>query len=58
MIPKYAISNLDTQIIKHCIKQTHEQVKGAILDWKGIKSEDKPKLITLLQETGLPYTKT
>jgi D-aminoacyl-tRNA deacylase len=57
MIPKYALSQIDTEILRQCVEKTLEEVDSAILDWKGIKSEDKPKLLTSLQEIGLPVKK-
>jgi D-aminoacyl-tRNA deacylase len=58
MIPKYAINIIDAEMLRHCVKQTVEPVECAILDWKGIKSEDKPKLLESLKEIGLPHKKT
>ncbi len=57
MIPKYAISHATSEILQQCIKRTQEQVEYVILDWKGIRSEDKPKLMSALKETGLPTKK-
>ncbi len=57
MIPKYAICQLDEAILKHCIQRTKEKVHTAILDWKGIKSEDKPKICSLIQTIGLETRK-
>lgn len=57
MIPKYAISLVDNEILSQCVQKTLEKVECAILDWKGIKSEDKPKLLKELQETGLTIKK-
>jgi D-aminoacyl-tRNA deacylase len=57
MIPKYAVSNLDSDMIKQCIEKTLEKVPLAILDWKGIKSEDKPCLLSTLESAGLPFQK-
>jgi D-aminoacyl-tRNA deacylase len=57
MIPKYAIQNINLQIIQQCVMRTQEKVDSIILDWKGIKSEDKPTLLKVLQETGLPIQK-
>jgi D-aminoacyl-tRNA deacylase len=57
MIPKYAISHIDAQIVKQCVEKTLEKVPYALLDWKGIKSEDKPGLIAALETAGLPYKK-
>jgi len=57
MIPKYAIPQLDTEILLQCKTRTYEPVESAVLDWKGIKSEDKPKLLAKLAQTGLPIKK-
>ena len=57
MIPKYAIPNVDSETLRQCIEKTLEKVECAILDWKGIKSTDKPKLLKMLKEVELPYEK-
>jgi D-aminoacyl-tRNA deacylase len=57
MIPKYAISAIDSEMIQQCVKRTVEKVSLALLDWKGIKSEDKPGLLTALQKAGLAFKK-
>jgi D-aminoacyl-tRNA deacylase len=57
MIPKYALSNLDAEILLQCIKRTLEKIDHAILDWKGIKSQHKTKLLKMLEALELPYQK-
>ena len=57
MIPKYAVPLIDADMVKQCIEKTLEKVPLAILDWKGIKSEDKPGLLSALEGAGLPYNK-
>ncbi len=57
MIPKYGICSIDAEMIMQCRERTFEKVSLAILDWKGIKSEDKPKLLSSLQSVGLPFKK-
>ncbi|MGA3061367.1 MAG: D-aminoacyl-tRNA deacylase [Candidatus Bathyarchaeia archaeon] len=57
MIPKYAVSMIDSEILAQCIKKTLEKVSSAILDWKGIRSQDKPKLLSALQDVGLTFKK-
>jgi len=54
IIPKYAGSWVDSKMIKHCVERTVEKVEAIILDWKGLKGEDKEKLVSALNETGLP----
>jgi hypothetical protein len=39
------------------VEKTVEKVDCAVLDWKGIKSADKPQLLAALQEIGLAYKK-
>jgi D-aminoacyl-tRNA deacylase len=53
MIPKYAISTLDLEILHQCVDKTLEIVQSVVFDWKGVKSEDKPRLLSDLQEIGL-----
>jgi len=57
MIPKYAISQVDAEVIKQCIERTVEKVETIILDWKGIKSVDKSGLVQALKEAGVPTQK-
>ena len=57
MIPKYAVSAIDSEMLSQCVEKTLEKVSLAILDWKGIQSRDKPKLLSALQEAALSYKK-
>jgi D-aminoacyl-tRNA deacylase len=57
MIPKYAVSSVDADILEQCVERTFEKVELAVLDWKGIKGEHKPKLVAMLKEIGLSMKK-
>ena len=57
MIPKYAVHLVDAEMLSQCVAKTLEKVPIALLDWKGIKSEDKPNLLSALETAGLPYKK-
>ena len=57
MIPKHFVSKIDSKMLRQCRTKTLEKVSLAILDWKGIKSEDKPKLLSALQDIWLPFKK-
>lgn len=57
IIPKYMIQYIDSEILLECMEKTFEKVDHALLDWKGIKSADKPKLIQSLEAINLSYKK-
>jgi D-aminoacyl-tRNA deacylase len=57
MIPKYAISTLTTDVLRQCVTKTLEKVEYVTLDWKGIKGDDKPKVLHMLDELRLPFEK-
>jgi D-aminoacyl-tRNA deacylase len=57
MIPKYAVHLVDSEMLSQCVEKTLEKVQLAILDWKGIRSEDKSRLLAALEVAGLPYKK-
>jgi D-aminoacyl-tRNA deacylase len=58
MIPKYAVHEADLNVLQQCVERTSEKVETIILDWKGIKGEDKAPLIKTLMEMGIPFEKT
>lgn len=57
MIPKYAVADADLPILKHCIEQTMEKVEAVILDWKGIRGENKAPLVQTLRELDISSEK-
>ena len=57
IIPKYALAEVDTEMIKQCVERTFEPIDSAILDWKGIKSSHKPKIVAALGAIGISYEK-
>ncbi|HUW48938.1 MAG TPA: D-aminoacyl-tRNA deacylase [Patescibacteria group bacterium] len=57
MVPKYTISKVDSDMLKQCAERTIEKVETAILDWKGIKGEDKPKLVEALNRVDVKFEK-
>lgn len=57
MIPKYALTGVDAKVIDQCIEKTVETVNSVVLDWKGIKSEHKPKIVAALDLLGVPSEK-
>jgi D-aminoacyl-tRNA deacylase len=57
IIAKYAIPNLDEEMVKQCVEKTVENVESAILDWKSMKATDRERIITALQELNVPVEK-
>lgn len=57
MIPKYALAEVDAEIIHQCVERTLEPVDSVILDWKGIRGEHKSKILVALETLGLTSEK-
>jgi D-aminoacyl-tRNA deacylase len=57
IIPKYAVSYVDVEILGQCVEKTLEKAEFVILDWKGIKGEHKSKLVEMLEEIDIPFKK-
>jgi len=57
IIPKYAIPEVDKDILCQCVQKTLEKVELALLDWKGIRGEDKQRLAGALEGLGLKIQK-
>lgn len=57
IIPKYAISEIDEELLHQCVERTLERVEAILLDWKGIKGEDKQPLTEILKKLNLKIQK-
>jgi D-aminoacyl-tRNA deacylase len=57
IIPKYAFPGVDLEILKQCVDRTLEKVEFAVLDWKGIRGEHRPKIVEGLRQIGVPLEK-
>ena len=57
MIPKYALADVDAEIVGQCVEKTLETVNSALLDWKGIKGEHKLKIVAALEKLGISSEK-
>jgi D-aminoacyl-tRNA deacylase len=58
MIAKYAVSKVDSNMLRQCMERTMEKVETVILDWKGIRGADKSPLVKTLSETGTRFVKS
>jgi D-aminoacyl-tRNA deacylase len=59
IMPSYAIENqkIDEEIILKPIQKTKEKVTKVLIDWKGIRFEEKQFIIRILKEKGLETIK-
>jgi len=57
IVPKYAVEELDAEMLKQCVERTVEPVQKAFLDWKGIRGADKKNLLENLLKIGLEFEK-
>lgn len=57
IIPKYAVSLLDADMVRQCVERTVEKVESVILYWKGIKGADKKGLMAILNDVGVSIEK-
>jgi len=57
IIPKYAVSTVDADMIRQCVEKAVGSVRTVVLDWKGVKGVDKEKLVRTLSEVGLSVQK-
>jgi len=57
IISKHAIPSIDAEVLKQCVEKTVEKVEFAVLDWKGIKGEQKSRLVGMLEEIGVSFEK-
>jgi len=57
IIPKYAVNLISGEMLQQCVERTMGKVLSVVLDWKGIRSQDKPVLLSVIQEVGLSFRK-
>ncbi|MFW5852529.1 MAG: D-aminoacyl-tRNA deacylase [Nanoarchaeota archaeon] len=55
--PKYALENLDQEMIKQGMERSMKRADFIILDWKGM-GEHKERILDILEEMNIPYKKT
>jgi len=50
IIPKHVLENMDAEMVKTVFQKTWGGCNRAVLDWKGIRGEDRRKLLEVLKE--------
>ncbi len=56
MCPKYALP-IDDEMVKQAIEKVVEKPRLALIDWKGIPSQQRTELISILEKHGLEPVK-
>ena len=51
--PKYAINDLTPDVLNQMITRSTNQILSAIIDWKGMNSDNKSHLLPMLEETEI-----
>ncbi len=57
MIPKYYIEYLNKELLKKMVERCSIRPQIALIDWKGMKSKHRKRVIELLNETDLEIEK-
>ncbi|MHA1270222.1 MAG: D-aminoacyl-tRNA deacylase [Candidatus Helarchaeota archaeon] len=55
IIPKYIIDFIDKEMLIKCIRRSKEPVEGFVLDWKGLNSHQRYKLINIIELLRYDY---
>jgi len=53
--PKYVIDEVDKELLMMALERSLVQVEGAIIDWKGLKSQQRQRIISMLEELKVSY---
>jgi D-aminoacyl-tRNA deacylase len=53
MAPKYAINDLTPDVLNQMIDNSTNPIKTAIIDWKGMNSENKAHVLPMLEEAEI-----
>ena len=57
IISKYAAPTIESEVVRQCVQRTMEPVEAAVFDWKSMKSADRNKIISTLNELNVPIEK-
>ncbi|MEM2143883.1 MAG: D-aminoacyl-tRNA deacylase [Candidatus Jordarchaeaceae archaeon] len=55
---KYTVPLLDEEMLKQIVTRTLGELKYFIIDWKGVKSEERSKIIQFAESNGIETLKT
>ncbi|MCX6695905.1 MAG: D-aminoacyl-tRNA deacylase [Candidatus Altiarchaeota archaeon] len=58
IMPKHAVEYATLEMVKLMLEKTVPKPDFAVLDWKGLKSEEKQKITGILEGNGISWKKT
>ncbi|TXT57492.1 MAG: D-aminoacyl-tRNA deacylase [Candidatus Thorarchaeota archaeon] len=53
MAPKYVLDEINQDLVSQMVNRTHESVNQAILDWKGTTSDQRDRIIPMIESLGI-----
>ena len=53
MAPKYAINDLTPDVLNQMINRSANPIVSAIIDWKGMNSENKAHILPMLEDVNI-----
>ena len=53
MAPKYAINALTADVLMQMIKRSTNPIRTAVIDWKGMNSENKAHVLPMLEDAKI-----
>lgn len=57
IIPKYAIEEVNYEVFQKGIENCTQKTEKVVIDWKGVKSEHRNKIVKLCERYGIDYEK-
>ncbi len=54
--PKYAMP-VDHELVEQALEKTIEKTKLAVIDWKGLKGQDRELLLSIFRDLGIDWVK-
>ncbi|HJX24417.1 MAG TPA: D-aminoacyl-tRNA deacylase [Candidatus Bathyarchaeia archaeon] len=58
IISKHNLTTIDEEMISQCIERSADKVDMVILDWKGMKGDERKAIVRILEKKGLDIKKT
>jgi len=54
-LPNYHVNNVDLETFRQGIERSSEKVEKILIDWKGLKKEQRGKILKFIEEIGVKW---